>query len=56
MSTERELTTGGPTQMHPIPYDLATTLQLNGGINLIGKTFGEFFKRGLIKFMYVILN
>lgn len=44
MSTERELTPGGPTEYHTISFaDLAATLQLNGGISLIGKAFGKFF-------------
>lgn len=44
MSTERELTPGGPTQLQPIPYaDLATTIQLNGGVNYIAKSYGMCF-------------
>lgn len=44
MSTERELTPGGPTEYHTISFaDLAATLQLNGGISLIGKAFGKFY-------------
>lgn len=44
MSTERELTPGGPTEYHTISFaDLAATLQLNGGISLIGKAFGKLF-------------
>nr|XP_029721424.1 protein argonaute-2 isoform X6 [Aedes albopictus] len=39
MSTERELTPGGPPQMHPLSYsDLATHIQLNG-VNIMGKNF-----------------
>lgn len=48
MSTERELTPGGPTEYHTISFaDLAATLQLNGGISLIGKAFGKFFYKKL---------
>lgn len=56
MSTERELTPGGPTQLHPIPYsDLATSLQLNGGINLIGgKSFGKCVYKYLIYFHFIL--
>lgn len=48
MSTERELTPGGPTEYHTISFaDLAATLQLNGGISLIGKAF-----QGMCGFAY----
>lgn len=43
MSTERELTPGGPPQMHPLSYsDLATHIQLNG-VNIMGKNFSGMF-------------
>lgn len=45
MSTERELTPGGPPQLHAIPYpsDLASSIQINGGVNLMSKQYGMFF-------------
>lgn len=43
MSTERELTPGGPPQLHPLSYsDLATHIQLNG-VNIMGKNFSGMF-------------
>ena len=45
MSTENELTPGGPTRLHTLAYsELATTLQLNT-VSLLGKavTYGEFY-------------
>lgn len=42
MSTEHELTPGGPPQLHAIPYtsEMSSTLQMNGGVNLMGKQYG----------------
>ncbi|XP_058832424.1 protein argonaute-2 isoform X2 [Topomyia yanbarensis] len=41
MSTERELTPGGPPQMLPLSYsDLANHIQMNG-VNIISKNFSE---------------
>ncbi|XP_055628841.1 protein argonaute-2 isoform X2 [Toxorhynchites rutilus septentrionalis] len=41
MSTERELTPGGPPQLHPLSYsDLATHIQLNG-VGIMSKNFSE---------------
>lgn len=55
MSTERELTPGGPTEYHTISFaDLAATLQLNGQISLIGKAFGKFFIINLNKNLLTI--
>lgn len=47
MSTERELTPGGPTRLHTVAYpDLAATIQLNtvnSAVSLFGKatSFGK---------------
>lgn len=38
MSTERELTPGGP----PLPFsDLAATIQFNNAVSILGKVYGK---------------